>query len=305
MFAAGLGPLGILVSAPSAVLTLLVLGEITLLAAYVLARRSGDAAMVAGLVLAASLAAFLWTGGHVLAVPYDHVSLVVLLVLGALALALPRLEIEVVSAAAVVVGTVGGIPAADDPSVSLAVHLTLAGALVTTSALVHRDHRPVAWLGGLLLAAATWVRLYDVGVHAPEAYTLPTALALVAVGVHRLQRDFDADTTTTLLPGLALATVPSLLWALVDPLSTRAVLLGLGCLVLLVGGAALRWSAPVVVGGLVGAALVLRELAPYAAQTPQWVLIGAAGTVLIGTGITWEARLRDLRQAAGYLGRLR
>ena len=50
---------------------------------------------------------------------------------------------------------------------------------------------------------------------------------------------------------------------------------------------------------------MLRELAPYAAQTPQWVLIGAAGTVLIGVGITWEARLRDLRQAAGYLGRLR
>ena len=130
---------------------------------------------------------------------------------------------------------------------------------------MHRDHRPLAWLGGLLLAAATWVRLYDVGVQAPEAYTLPTAVALVLVGLYRLQRDFDADTTTTLLPGLALATVPSLLWALVDPVSPRAALLGAGCLVLLLGGAALRWSAPVLVGGLVGAALVLRELAPYAA----------------------------------------
>jgi len=78
-----------------------------------------------------------------------------------------------------------------------------------------------------------------------------------------------------------------------------------GCLALLLGGTALRWSAPVVVGWLVGGALVLRELAPYAAQTPQWVVIGAAGTVLIGAGITWEARLRELRQAAGYLGRLR
>jgi cell division protein FtsW (lipid II flippase) len=170
---------------------------------------------------------------------------------------------------------------------------------------VHRDHRPVAWLGGLLLAAATWVRLYDVGVQAPEAYTLPTAVALVLVGVHRLRRDFDADTTTTLLPGLALATVPSLLWVLVDPVSGRAVLLGGGCLVLLLGGAALRWSAPVVVGGLVGGALVLRELAPYAQEAPQWILIGSAGVLLLATGITWEARLRDLRRAAAYLGRLR
>ena len=118
------------------------------------------------------------------------------------------------------------------------------------------------------------------------------------MGVYRLLRDFDAGTTSTLLPGLALATVPTLLWALVDPLSPRAALLGAGCLVLLLGGAALRWSAPVVVGGLVGAALVLRELSPYAAQWPQWVLIGAAGTVLIGAGVTWEARLRDVRQAA-------
>jgi hypothetical protein len=144
-----------------------------------------------------------------------------------------------------------------------------------------------------------------VGVHAPEAYTLPTAVALVLVGVYRLLRDFDADTTTTLLPGLGLGTVPSLLWALIDPVSPRAAMLGAGCLVLLLGGAALRWSAPVLVGGLVGAALVLREVAPYAAELQQWVLIGAAGTVLIASGITWEARMRDLRQAAGYLGRLR
>ena len=191
-----------------------------------------------------------------------------------------------------------GIPFAADLSVSLAVHLTLAGALVTASSLLHRDHRPLAWLGGLLLAAATWVRLYDVGVQAPEAYTLPTAVVLVLVGLHRLHRDSDADTTTALLPGLALATVPTLLWALVDPLSPRAVVLGLACLVLLVGGSALRWTAPVLVGWLVGAALVLREVAPYAAQTPQWVLIGAAGVVLIASGITWEARVRDVRQAA-------
>jgi len=99
--------------------------------------------------------------------------------------------------------------------------------------------------------------------------------------------------------------VPSLLWVLVDPVSTRAVLLGLGCLALLLAGVALRWSAPVVVGGLVGGTLVLRELAPYAATWPQWALIGVAGTLLLGVGITWEARLRDLRRTAVYLGRLR
>jgi cell division protein FtsW (lipid II flippase) len=149
------------------------------------------------------------------------------------------------------------------------------------------------------------VRLFDLGVHAPEAYTLPTAVVLVLVGLDRLRRDPDGETVPALLPGLALATVPSLLWVLVDPVSTRAVLLGLACLVILLAGTALRWTAPVLVGWAVGGLLVLRELWPYAAETPQWILIGSAGTLLIGVGITWEARLRDLRQAAGYLGRLR
>ena len=304
-FVAVLGPFGLVLAFPSAVLTLLVLGEVTLLAAYVTVRRTGQAASLAGLVLPAALAGFLWTGGHLLDVPYDRCSLATLLVLGLLALALPRFEVELSAWLVVLVGATAGIPVATDVSVSLAVHLTLAGALVTTTSLLHRDHRSLAWPGGLLLAAATWVRLYDVGVQAPEAYTLPAAVALVLVGVHRLHRDSDADTTSTLLPGLALATVPTLLWTLVDPVSPRAVLLGAGCLVLLLGGAALRWSAPVLVGGLVGAVLVLRELAPYAAQLEQWVLIGAAGTLLIASGITWEARVRDLRQAAAYLGRLR
>jgi hypothetical protein len=305
VFVAVLGPLGVVVALPSAVLTLLVLAEIVLVAAALLVRRVAPAEPVAAMVLPLAVAAFLWTGGHVLEVSFDVRSLATLATLALLAIAVPRLELEVCAAFAVALSSVAGVDAAADPSVSAAIHLTLAGAAVTTTALVHRDHRQLAWLGGLLLAAATWVRLYDVGVQAPEAYTLPTAVALVLVGVYRLQQDFDADTTTTLLPGLALATVPSLLWALVDPVSLRAALLGAGCLVLLLGGAALRWSAPVLVGGLVGATLVLRELAPYAAQTPQWVLIGAAGTVLIGAGVTWEARLRDLRQAAAYLGRLR
>jgi hypothetical protein len=304
-FVAALGPAGIVVSLPSGVLTLVVLGEIVVVAAALLVRRVARFEPVAALVLPVALAAFLWTGGHVTAETFEVRSLVVLMVLGLLALALPRLELEVAAGATVLGVSMLGITAAADPSVSASVHLTLAGAIVTTSALLYRDHRSLAWLGGLLLASATWVRLYDVGVHAPEPYTLPTAVALVLVGLYRLHRDPAAETVPALLPGLSLATVPSLLWALLDPLSTRATLLGLACLAVLLAGTALRWTAPVLVGWIVGGLLVLRELAPYTAQTPQWVLIGAAGTLLIGVGVTWEARLRDLRRAASYLGRLR
>ena len=183
-------------------------------------------------------------------------------------------------------------------------HLTIAGALFTASALVHPDRRVLGWPGGVLLAAATWVRLADLGVQAPEAYTLPSALALLALGLLRIHRDPTTPTARALGPGLTLATVPSLLWVLVDPVSPRAVLLGAGCLVLILLGARLRWSAPIVVGSTVGGLLVLRELTPYAADVPQWVLIGIAGTLLTVVGITWEHRMRDVRYAAGYLRRL-
>ncbi|QIG45562.1 hypothetical protein G5V58_24960 [Nocardioides anomalus] len=285
VFVLVLGPLGVLVALPSAVLTLLVLLEVVALSAW----RCRPA-------LPAAVGAAVWTAGELLGTAYDVRSLAVLVVAGLLAVALRRPVADAVAAGTALVAALG-VLAADDLSVALAVHLTVAGALVTL-----RGHR---WAGGLLLAAATWVRLRDLGVTAPEAYTLPTALVLVAVGAHRLWWDPDADTTSTLLPGLVLATVPSLLWALTDPVSPRAVLLGAGCLALVLGGAALRWSAPVAVGALVGLVLVLRELAPYAALWPQWALIGTAGSVLLVAGVTWEARVRDLRRTAAYLGRLR
>jgi hypothetical protein len=194
---------------------------------------------------------------------------------------------------------------ADDLDVSLAVHLTIAGVLVTTSSIVHPSRRQLAWAGGLLLAAATWVRLYDLGVHAPEAYTLPSALALTAVGAWRLRHDDRSATLSVLAPGLALATVPSLVAMLDDPYSLRALLLGGACLALTVGGAVLRWGAPLVVGALVGAALVLRELAPYAAHVPSWLTIGLSGAVLLAVGVTWESRMHDVRRASRYVTALR
>ncbi len=59
-----------------------------------------------------------------------------------------------------------------------------------------------------------------------------------------------------------------------------------------------RWP----LGATVGALLVLRLAAPYVGDAvPRWVLIGGAGALLIAVGATWERRLADARHA----GRLR
>jgi hypothetical protein len=263
---------------------------------------TGNVALVA---FPLAFAGLVWAAADVAQVDEQYRAIPVLLVLGGLALWRPRVELELSAALAGAAAAAGSIAYAPDPSVALAVYLTVAGVLVTASSIVHPSRRLLAWPGGLLLAAATWVRLIDLGVHVPEAYTLPSALALIAVGGWRLRRDDRSATLAVLAPGLTLATVPSLVAMLDDPYSLRALLLGVACLALTITGATLRWSAPLVVGATVGGLLVLRELAPYAAHVPTWVSIGASGALLLAVGITWESRMNDARRASRYVAALR
>ncbi len=284
---------------PSASLTVLATAVVVL--ACVGTLRHPEAA----LVLPAALGGMLWSVAEVAQIDIAQRGVPIALAVGVLAIVLHREEVEASAAVTAFVTSTAAVATATNESASLALHLTLLGALVSGAALLHRDRRQAGWVGGLLLAAATWVRLADIGVDTPEAYTLPSAIALLVVGLDRLRRDPATPTWTALSPGLLLATTPSLLWSLADPVSGRAVLLGGACLTLVLLGSRLRWNAPLVVGAAVGGLLVAREVAPYAAETPQWVMIGLAGTLLTVVGVTWERRLVELRQAAAYLDRLR
>jgi len=267
--------------------------------------RTGLTGAAASVCFPIAFAGLVWAGGNAFGVDAQFRAVPVLLVLGALAIWRPQLEVEASSALAATVVSAAAIGLAHDADVALAVHLTIAGALVTATSIIHPSRRALAWPGGLLLAAATWVRLYDLGVQVPEAYTLPSALVLVAVGAWRLRQDDRSATLTYLAPGLTLATLPSLLAMLDDPASLRALLLGAVCLGLVLAGVAFRWSAPLVIGAVVGTLLVLRELAPYAAHVPTWLTIGVSGTVLLAVGITWESRMRDVHRATRYVAALR
>ncbi len=302
--AGGAGLLAVVAALPSNVMTTIVLAAATALCLHLM-RRQDVTGEVATAAFAVAFGGLVWAAADVASVPQVDRAIPILLVLGGLAIWRPEPVLEVSAAAVGAVASVGAVAAAADTAEALAVHLTVAGVLVTATALIHPSRRPFAWPGGLLLAMATWVRLSELGVTVPEAYTLPSAVVLVAVGVWRLLHDDQAATTRVLAPGLTLATVPSLLVALDDPTSLRALLLGLGCLALVLAGVALRWSAPLVVGAVVGAVLVLRELAPYAADLPPWLTIGLSGALLLVVGVTWESRMRDARTATRYVAALR
>ena len=291
---------------PSALLTGLAALTVAGVGAWCL--RPGESAnsrLLGGAVTPPAAALAVWALADVAGLDEALRGYPVLLTVGLLALALPRPVVEATGWIAALIAVPAAISAAADPVTATAVHLTVAGALVVASSLVNPQRRALGWVGGLLLAAATWVRLADLGVEAPEAYTLPSALALLVVGLNRLRRDREAATSSALTPGLLLATVPSLLWCLDDPVTWRAAWLGVACVGLVLAGTLARWHAPLMVGGTVGGVLVVRELAPYAAETPQWILIGAAGALLTLVGVTWEHRLAEVRQAAAYLDRLR
>ena len=290
-------------------------------AVHLRARRL-EVGVAAGVVVPVALAGLVWTVGAIAESPVEWVAVAGLLALAGLTLAGPyvderlrvsgpttyaRLGVELGALAAAAVVSAAGVELANGTSEATwtAVYLTLVGAAVSAMALLRPDRRMVGWLGGFLLVAASWVRLADVGVETPEAYTLPAAVALVVVGMYHLRHNPDASTIAALSPGLALALVPSLLWVFADPIAPRSVLLGLACLVLVVGGVRLRWSAPLVHGAVVGALLAIRLATPIADAVPRWALIGAAGALLVAMGITWEARVRDARRVAGYVRGLR
>ena len=287
-----------------------------------LTARQTPVSQVAGAVVAASLAGLTWSVGTLTGAEPPVTALVGLALLGLLGTTAflgpvgwwhaeateARAGLEVgAAAAALPLGLLGVLlaPEADQPTWT-AVYLTLAGVAVTTTSLVRPDRRFLAWPGGGLLAAASWVRLWDVGVHEPEAYTLPSAIALAAVGLWHLRTRPGSGTVAALGPALGLALVPSLVWALADPTGLRVLLLGLACLALVLAGVQLRWTAPLVAGAVVGGLLVLRLAGPYLGNTvPRWVLIGAAGALLIATGVTWERRLHEARQVRAYVRGLR
>lgn len=267
-----------------------------------------------GLTMALLLAASLWTAGELLQVPGAWNALVVLLVGGALVIARGLLAARqgiigvelgaTVAAAAALTAGVDRAPWQDDQT-WLAIYLTVAGVAVTVVALTRADRRLAGWVGGLLLAVATWVRLAEIGVEEPEPYTLPSAAALLVAGWFRTRRNPGAGTLSAWGPGLCLALVPSLLWAIAEPLSWRAVLLGGACLVLTVVGAQLRLAGPFVWGASIGAVLVLWEIVPRAFELSAWLSMGMVGAGLLALGASWEQRVRDARAAIGYVRGLR
>ncbi|MDT0382376.1 hypothetical protein RM572_26810 [Streptomyces sp. DSM 42041] len=187
--------------------------------------------------------------------------------------------------------------AADAPLLALA--LALCGVLAGCVA-VREDRRPAAYVATALFLLATWVRLYASDVEVPEAYTLPPAVAALAMGLLRLRAQPRLSSWAAYAPALTLALLPSLVALLGDPHGLRPLLLGIGALAVTLLGARHRLQAPLLLGGAALALVAAHELAPYLAHAvgllPRWLPPAVAGLLLLAVGATYEQRLRDARR---------
>jgi hypothetical protein len=169
-----------------------------------------------------------------------------------------------------------------------------AGGVTALADALRAERRWLAWVGGALLSACSWDRLYLEGVRAPEAYAAPLATVALVLGHLRRRRDESVSSWAAYGTGLSLGLGPSLWIAFGDTGLTRPLLLGAAALVVLLAGAKSRLQAPLTVGAVVLVVDALVQLAPVAAALPKWASIGAVGLLVIGLGATYEERLRDV-----------
>jgi hypothetical protein len=185
--------------------------------------------------------------------------------------------------------------------------LTVAG-LLCLGAAARRDRRPLFWAGLALLSGALWAWLAAAGVHAPEPYAAPAAAVALGFGWHRSRHGARAASWVTYGPGLGLLLVPSLMAAWPDQGWLRPLLLGLLAAAVMLAGGRARLQAPLLIGGTVAVLDAGRQLAGPAVRLagvlPGWVPFAVTGAILLTTGATYEARVRDLGRIRAALSRL-
>lgn len=200
-------------------------------------------------------------------------------------------------------------------SVTTATSLALAAgaaALGLVAALLARRTPRWWWWAAAAGAEAlvlTWYRLAEAEVATVEAYTLPAAslVGVVAWLAARSRPGGVASARSWELEGVALALAlgPTAAVALADPGVARQAIGLVAGAVLLASGATWRRRAPIDVGAVAVVVLGLQVLAPYAAEIPRWISLGAVGAVLVALGATFEERRRDLHQARRRYASLR
>ena len=152
-----------------------------------------------------------------------------------------------------------------------------------------------AWRAGAAqLVVAAWTAAALADLSTPEAYTLPAALGLLLAAGPRLG---DGPSCPAWGPGLVVAAVPSVVWAVVAPGSTRPVLVLLVAAAVMGAAAWRAVRAPLFVAAWTAVALAL-GLAVVALPLP------VTGALVVGVVLLAVGARRERDPVAGFNARL-
>ncbi|MGY1680413.1 SCO7613 C-terminal domain-containing membrane protein [Geodermatophilus sp. SYSU D01176] len=152
-----------------------------------------------------------------------------------------------------------------------------------------------AWRAGAAqLVVAAWTAAALAGWSVLEAYTLPAALGLLLGAGPRLA---DGPSWPAWGPGLMVAAVPSVVWAVVAPGSTRPVLVLLVAAAVMAAAAWRAVRAPLVIGAWTAVAVAL-GLAVAALPLP------VTGALVVGVVLLAVGARRERHPVAGFGVRL-
>ncbi|MDN3239784.1 SCO7613 C-terminal domain-containing membrane protein [Glycomyces tritici] len=169
---------------------------------------------------------------------------------------------------------------------------------------------PVRTWGYAIAALCTgtvgwWLMLAAAQIDVFECYTAPPAAILFLIGLWRLERRPEAGSWSTLALPILIGIGPSLILALDDGDELRRVGVGAAAIAVIIAGLVRRWQAPLVLGSIVLAVMVVNELLLLRGSIPVWIPPAIGGAVLITVGATFERRRRDLRRIRDGLKSMR
>ncbi|CAN5857447.1 hypothetical protein BH23ACT10_BH23ACT10_34790 [soil metagenome] len=216
---------------------------------------------------------------------------------------LRALAVEVTAAAAFACAIV---TAASGPAVSAAIVYAVLAVAAAGVAVRRADRRWLRWVATGAASASSWTLLADLDIGLVEAYTMPPALVIIALAASGLRVRPSASSWPVMGTGLTLLTMPTVLQLVDDPGDLRrlAVSIVLGSALAVVGRLRALQS-PLVIGV---ATLTLAALSQYEVITdllPRWLLLAAAGTLLLWLSISYERQRERVAAAHHRLATMR
>ena len=214
------------------------------------------------------------------------------------------LPVEVTGAVGFATGL--ALAARADAAAWLAVAFAVLAAAATV-AVAQRSDRPwMGWVAKAAASASSWTVLADLGVDVVEAYTVPPALLLLAIGAIALRQRSTEPSWQALGAGLGLLLTPTVAMVLDDPddLGRLAAVIVVGS-ALAVAGRVWRLQAPLVSGVAALIAVALTQYDVVTAVVPRWLLLAAGGSLLLWLSISYERQLQRLAAVRAGLAGMR